>query len=175
MPKRILIADDHAEARQAIRRLLTENPDWTVCGEAENGLDAVEKAATLKPDIVILDLSMPKMNGLEAAKVIHAADPELPLLLFSVDGGTVQMLAEIRAAGFRGAVSKPTSWLLRDAIEVLLQGKTFFEGNSSALTASMVEAAAEAVVETPPHPADEPQNGKKAAAITDDPAEPPLA
>jgi DNA-binding NarL/FixJ family response regulator len=175
MPKRILIADDHAEARQATRHLLTENPEWAICGEAENGLDAVEKAATLKPDILILDLSMPKMNGLDAAKVIHAADPKLPLLLFSVDGGNMQMLAEIRAAGFRGAVSKATSWLLRDAIETLLQGKTFFDGNSSTLAAPMVEAGAIAVVEAPPPPADEAQSASKAADGADKPPEPPLA
>ncbi len=173
MAIRILLADDYAEARQATRRLLAEHSEWVICGEAGDGLEAVEKAAALKPDIVILDLSMPKMNGLEAAKIIHTANQELPLLLFSVDGGDARLLAGVRAAGFRGALSKSTGWLLPDAIEKLLQGKTFFDGNSSALAAP--EAEAKAVAEATPRQADEPQNAKKAAAGADDPAETPLA
>jgi DNA-binding NarL/FixJ family response regulator len=173
MAIRILLADDYAEARQATRRLLAEHSEWVICGEAENGLEAVEKVAALKPDIVILDLSMPKMNGLEAAKLIHAANHELPLLLFSVDGGDAGILAGIRAAGFRGAVSKSTGWLLPDAIEMLLQGKTFFNGNSSALAAPAAEP--KAAVEATPRQAGEPQSAKKAVAGADEPSEPPLA
>ena len=173
MAIRILLADDYAEARLATRRLLAEHSEWVICDEAENGLDAVEKVAALKPDIVILDLSMPKMNGLEAAKIIHATSHELPLLLFSVDGGDARMLAGIRAAGFRGAVSKSTGWLLANAIEMLLQGKTFFNGDSSALAAPSAEA--KAMAEATPRQADQPQNAKKAVAGADEPSEPPLA
>ncbi len=172
MAIRILLADDYPEARQATRHLLAEHSEWVICGEAENGLEAVEKAAALKPDIVILDLSMPKMNGLQAAKIIHTANPHLPLLLFSVDGGDVQLLAGIRASGFQGAVSKSTSWLLPDAIETLLQGRTFFDGNSRALAAPAAEA--KAVGEAAPRAPNEPQNAKKAAAGADDPSKPPL-
>jgi two-component system, NarL family, response regulator NreC len=172
MPRRILIADDHSEARRAIRRLLAGHSGWVICGEAENGLEAVEKAETLKPDIVVLDLSMPKMNGLEAAKIIHAASPGLPLLLFSINGGDLQARNEIRAAGFGGAVSKANGWLLLEAIERLLDGKTFL--NVSVLaTPSLAET--EAVAQTTPHPADEPQKAKKAAAGADDHTEPPIA
>jgi two-component system response regulator DegU len=172
MAIRILLADDYAEARHATRRLLAEHSEWVICGEAENGLEAVEQAASLKPDIVILDLSMPKMSGLEAAKVIHAADSQLPLLLFSVDGGDSRMFAGFRAAGFRGAVSKSTSWLLPDAIQMLLQGKTFFDGNSSAVAAPL---EAEVTAEAAPRASDEQQSAKKAAAGADDPSEPPTA
>lgn len=167
MAIRILLADDHAEARQATRRLLAEHPEWEICGEAGNGLEAVEKAAALKPDIVILDLSMPKMNGLEAAKIIHAADPQLPLLLFSVDGGVAPMHAAVRAAGFRGAVSKSTCRLLSDAIEMLLQGQTFFDGAAP--------GGAEPVAQRSPHLADESQSAKKAAAGADDPSKPTVS
>jgi len=173
MSVKILLADDHAEARQAARRLLGERSEWMVCGEAENGFEAVEKAATLKPDIVILDLSMPKMNGLEAAKIIHTANPDLPLLLFSVDGADPAMLGAIRGAGFRGAVPKSAGWLLPEAIEILLQGKTFFDGNRSPLALPVVEA--QASMETAPGQADDDQNAKKAAAGADDPSKPPLA
>ncbi|MGC2332723.1 MAG: response regulator transcription factor [Candidatus Acidiferrales bacterium] len=175
MSVKILLADDYVKARQATRLLLAEHSEWEVCGDAEDGLDAVVKAATLKPDLVILDLSMPKMNGLEAAKIIHAADPELPLLAFSVDGGDLRMLPGIRAAGFRGAVSKSTGWLLPDAIELLLEGKAFFGVNSSAPAAPAIEPSVKVTPEPTRHPADEPQDAKKAAARSDDPPEPPLS
>jgi DNA-binding NarL/FixJ family response regulator len=173
---RILLADDHMETRLAIRRLLAGHPDWVVCGEVDNGIDAVEKVATLKPDLVILDLSMPKMNGIEAAKIIHTADPKLPLLLFSVNGAEAQILDEIRAAGFRGAVSKTTAWLLPEAVSVLLQGKTFLDGNTAALVAPLAET--EAVIEAAaasPAVVDEPQIARQAAAAAEEPGEPPIA
>ena len=172
MSVKILLADDYAEARQATRHLLSGHSEWVICGEAANGLEAVEKAATLKPDIAILDLNMPKMNGLEAAQIIHTANAQLPLLLFSVDGSDVRMLAAARAAGFRGAVSKAAGWLLPDAIEMLLQGKMFFDGNGSPLDLPIVEAGAAA--ETTSSPA-EPQSAKNAAAGADDSSKPPLA
>jgi DNA-binding NarL/FixJ family response regulator len=169
MSVRILLADDHTETRQAIRTLLAARPDWLICGEADNGLDAVEKAATLKPDLVILDLSMPKMNGLEAAKVIHTASPSLLLLLFSVDGRDLRTLSDIRAAGFRGIVSKANAWLLPEAIEMVLEGKTFINGSALA-TATLVEA------EAAPSSAEQPQGAKTAAAGADDSSEkPPIA
>jgi DNA-binding NarL/FixJ family response regulator len=176
MSIRILLADDHVETRQATRRLLAGHSGWVVCGEADNGIDAVEKVATLKPDLVILDLSMPKMNGLEAAKIIHTADPKLPLLLFSVHGGDAQILEQLRAAGFRGAVAKTTPWLLPEAVAVLLQGKTFLDGNSATLVAPLAETEAviEAAAAAQAAP-DEPQNAKQAAAGADESAKPPIA
>jgi two-component system response regulator DegU len=175
MSIRILVADDHPVTRQAIRRILTSHPGWAICGEADCGTDAVEKVATLKPDLVILDLSMPKMNGLEAAKIIHAADPKLPLLLFSINGDDTRAFDQFRAAGFRGVVSKTNGWLLREAIELLLEGKTFLNVTVLA-TPSLAET--EALAETTPHPADEPSNAASAAAAGAEKAKaakPPLA
>jgi DNA-binding NarL/FixJ family response regulator len=181
---RILLADDHAETRRATRRLLADRSEWVICGEADNGFDAVEKAATLKPDIVILDLSMPKMNGFEAAKIIHTAHPKLPLLLFSVVAADAQGLEEIRAAGFRGAVPKATSWLLPEAVGVLLQGKTFFCNHSGAVAGPVLgteptsapAAKPEAVPKAGPAvSAEDPQNAKKAAAGADGTSKPPVA
>jgi len=171
MSRRILIADDHAETRQATRRLLAGYPEWVVCGEADNGIDAIEKAATLKPDLVILDMSMPKMNGIEAAKIIHTADPKLPLLLFSVNSSDIQAIEEVRAAGFRGFLSKANAWLLPEAISVVLQGRTFLDGHASSLAVPV--PGTEAAIEPPVAPGEELPAAKKAAAAGDDPDEPP--
>lgn len=102
-----------------------------MCGEAEDGLTAVEKTATLKPDLVILDFRMPKLDGLEAGHSIHATDPCIPLLLFTLDGtGTLEELA--RKAGFQGALTKSEGiFALSQAIEQLLEGRTFFRTASA--------------------------------------------
>ena len=70
-PVRILIADDHEIFRRGLRSLLESHPEWEVCGEAVDGQEAVEKARELKPDIVVLDITMPRLNGLEAAKLLR--------------------------------------------------------------------------------------------------------
>lgn len=167
MRKKILLIDDHGEARLTIRRLLADHSEWVICGEGENGLEAVEKAAALKPDIVILDLSMPKMNGLEAARIIHRASPTLPLLLFSINAETLAA-KDIRAAGFQGCVSKATAWLLTDAVEALLEGGTFFGGPSAALG----EAKAS---ESLQNPAVRPQNGDGASPFESNPVALPIS
>jgi DNA-binding NarL/FixJ family response regulator len=124
---RILIADDHAEARRGARELLEAHPGWEVCGEASDGMEAIEKSAALKPDIVILDLSMPKMSGVAAARVIRSTAPGLPVLLFSLYAGDPQMSGGFRAAGFSGDLNKAAADLLIEAVETLLQGGTYFQ------------------------------------------------
>src|SRR5258707_7443727 len=123
---RLLIADDSAALRRALRNVLEGN-GWVVCGEAEDGVAAVEKTAVLKLDLVMLDFRMPNLNGLQAGQAIHAADPRVPLLLFTMDRieGPLEELA--RRAGFRGGLAKNEGiFALSQAIEELLQGKTFF-------------------------------------------------
>ncbi len=123
---RILIADDSAAARRALRNVIEGN-GWEVCGDVEDGLAAVEKTTILKPDLVILDFGMPKLNGLQAGDTIHSTHPDIPLLLFTLNGidRTLENLA--RSAGFRGALSKSEGiFALSQAVEELLQGKTFF-------------------------------------------------
>jgi two-component system chemotaxis response regulator CheB len=81
--KNILIVDDSVIIRRALRTMLDQNVDWQICGEAENGQEGIEKALSLRPDLVLLDLSMPVMNGFQAAGELHRLRPKLPILMFT--------------------------------------------------------------------------------------------
>jgi two-component system response regulator NreC len=85
--KRVQLVDDNAVVRTAVRRLFDSHPDFEVCGEAENGREAIEKAERLKPDLIVLDLAMPVMNGLEAAPLLRRVLPDVWLILFTVHDG----------------------------------------------------------------------------------------
>src|ERR1700692_4378898 len=84
MSKCILIVDDNLPIRKSIRRFLESETDFEVCGEAVDGLDAIEKARELNPDLIILDLSMPRMNGAAAASVLKRTMPHVPIILFTM-------------------------------------------------------------------------------------------
>ena len=140
MSIRVLIADDHPETRKAVRDLLQTHAGWEICAEAADGLEAVDKTISLRPDLVILDFSMPRMNGLQAARTIHTAAPGIPLILFSIHGAEAHMISEFQSAGFRGVVPKSTAWLLPEAIESLLQGRTFFPSQRSVAPAPRAAA-----------------------------------
>ena len=127
MAVRILIADDDAAIRRLLRRLIENHADWSVCGEAGDGPDAVDKAAQLNPEVVVLDLAMPQMNGLQAAREISRNLPEVPLLLLTVQQVSKELTLEAAQAGFKGAVSKNTGSDVVRAIEVLLQHENFFQ------------------------------------------------
>ena len=81
---RILIADDHALIRQGLRTMLEAQPGWTICGEAEDGRQAVKLSAELAPDVIVLDVSMPGLNGLDAIRPIREAAPEAEVLLLTM-------------------------------------------------------------------------------------------
>jgi two-component system, NarL family, response regulator NreC len=83
VPRSILLVDDHEVIRRQLRLLFDSYPEFTVCGEAVHGVDAIEKAQQLSPDLIILDLSMPEMNGLEAASAIRCMMPDVPLFLLT--------------------------------------------------------------------------------------------
>ena len=83
MPVRILIADDNQKVREMLKILLEAQRGWRVCGEAANGLEAVQKAAELSPDVIILDVSMPKMDGFQTASLVSSASPNIPILIFT--------------------------------------------------------------------------------------------
>lgn len=123
---RILIADDDRTIRMLLTRLLREHPSWEICGEAENGREAVAMANDLHPDVVVMDLAMPGMNGLQAAQEISRANPAIPLLLLSVQEVTRELVRTARYAGFRGAVTKCSGAEVIEAIQTLLRNEMFF-------------------------------------------------
>jgi DNA-binding NarL/FixJ family response regulator len=102
---RILIADDHEVVRDGLRMLLGRNPLWQVCAEAANGQQAVEKVRQTNPDLVILDVSMPVMNGLEAAVEIRRLAPKVRILIFSMHNST-ELVEAARQAGVDAFVEK---------------------------------------------------------------------
>jgi DNA-binding NarL/FixJ family response regulator len=105
MAKSVLIVDDVEIIRRALCELFTSEGDFEVCGEAENGREAIEKAQELQPDLIVLDLSMPVMNGIEAASALRRLMPAVPLIIFS-EYSDVFSEEEARSAGVSALVSK---------------------------------------------------------------------
>lgn len=123
---RILIADDHEVARNGIRSLLESHVGWEVCAEAKDGRDAIELAATAKPDIVLLDIGMPNLNGLEAARQISATAPGIGILILTMHDSD-NMVREVLRAGARGFLLKSDAGRdLVAAVEALQRQRTFF-------------------------------------------------
>ena len=121
----ILVADDHEIVRHGLRALLQAQPLWLVCGEACDGREAVAKAIELKPDLVVLDIGMPNLNGLEATRQIRAALPATKVLILSLYESE-QMVREVFEAGALGYLLKSdASRYLAKAAEVLRNGKAF--------------------------------------------------
>src|SRR5215831_3095700 len=103
-PVRILVADDHEVMRMGLRNLLETVPGWRVYAEAKNGTEAVEAALLSSPDIIIMDITMPEMNGLEAAARIARDRPDIPVILFSLHlSGDV--VSRFKSGSIRGAVA----------------------------------------------------------------------
>ena len=128
---RILVADDHEVMRLGMRNLLEAQPHWEVCAEASNGEEAVEKTAECNPDVVILDITMPTMNGLEAANRISTSHPQIPIILFSLHLAN-DMINTLKCPTIRGAVSKGEAGRdLVDAVDAVLNGGTFFRGKKA--------------------------------------------
>jgi len=125
-PFRILVADDHEVVRHGLRSLLESQPNWMVCGEASDGGEAVATAIEMKPDLVVLDIGMPKLNGLEATRQILASLPTTKVLILSLYESE-QMIQEVLTSGARGYLLKSdASQYLVKAAEALRNGKTFF-------------------------------------------------
>ncbi|HXM99021.1 MAG TPA: response regulator [Candidatus Dormibacteraeota bacterium] len=129
--KQILIADDHEMLRRGLRTMMEKENSWQICGEAVDGQDAVEKAKALRPDLVILDINMPVLNGLQAAKFILSEQPHIKILIFTVHDSE-QTLKEIKAVGAHGYLSKSNA--SDDLVRVV---KEILETNSSSTFAHL--------------------------------------
>ena len=123
MHSRILIADDHELVRSALRSAVEAHAGWQVCGEASNGREAVQKATELQPDLIIMDLVMPEMDGMQASRLISADYPKIPILMHTIDG-TATLAQEARKYGVRSVVRKGgAARELISAMETLLDGR----------------------------------------------------
>ena len=105
MPVRILIVDDSSLVRNLLRQALESQTDWQICGEAANGKEGIDLAQTTSPDLIILDLSMPVVNGLDAARILHQQMPNIPLIMFTTFC-TVHLEREALLAGVTKIISK---------------------------------------------------------------------
>jgi DNA-binding NarL/FixJ family response regulator len=122
----VLIVDDHEVVRRGLRALIESHPGWEVCGEAATGREAVEKATKFKPNMVVMDIAMPELNGLEATRQILKAAPRTPVLILTVYESE-QVVREVFEAGAQGLVLKSDAGRdLVTAIEALGQHKVFF-------------------------------------------------
>jgi DNA-binding NarL/FixJ family response regulator len=123
---RILIADDHDLMRRGLKSLLESHPGWTICAEAQTGREAVEKAKQLRPEIAVLDITMPELNGIEAARKIQKASPNTEILILSVHYSD-QLVRDVVGAGVRGYIVKSDSDRdLVAAVEALAKHRPFF-------------------------------------------------
>jgi DNA-binding NarL/FixJ family response regulator len=102
---RVIVVDDHAVIRRGVEGILHSFPEWVLCGEAENGQDAVKLAENVRPEIIIMDVSMPGLNGLEATRIIHNLLPETKILLLTLHSSSELVRSAFRA-GARGYVLK---------------------------------------------------------------------
>lgn len=125
MTIRILVVDDHPIVRQGLKTLLEGHSGWEVIGEASDGAEALEKARNLNPDVMVLDVTMPRMNGLEACRLLRRQSPDVEIL-FVTQHDSPQMMREALEAGARGYVVKSNA--ARDllaAVEAVSQHRVF--------------------------------------------------
>jgi DNA-binding NarL/FixJ family response regulator len=131
LPLRILIADDHDVMLEGTRTVIERHPGWEVCGTAATGREAIKKAIELKPDIVVMDMTMPELNGLDAAILIKRQLPNTEILIFT-GHATEQLIREVFDAGVKSFINKAEAQTyLIDAIESLSRHKPFFTNDVS--------------------------------------------
>jgi DNA-binding NarL/FixJ family response regulator len=130
---RILLADDHTLVRQGFRRILEEQPEWRVVAEAGNGLEAVSLAADFQPDIVILDIGMPKLNGLEAARQIKKKAPDARVLILSMHADEVHIAKAVEAGAAGYLLKDSADSELVKAVTATAEGKSYFSPAAAAV------------------------------------------
>lgn len=142
MPLRILIADDHGIVRKGLRALLQSKRGWKICAEVSNGRQAVQKAQALKPDIAILDISMPQLNGIEALRQIRKVSPATEMLILSMHRSE-KLVRDAIEAGARGYLAKDDADNnLLAAVEALRLHQPYFT-SKIAVTAALEESTGE--------------------------------
>jgi DNA-binding NarL/FixJ family response regulator len=129
---RILLADDHEIVRRGLRALLEERPGWQVCSEVSTGHEAVQAAIELRPDVIVLDLTLPDLSGLEATRQILSGYEEAEILIFTMHEGE-QIIRDVLIAGARGYVLKSDAGrFLVNAVEALADHHPYFSGSVAA-------------------------------------------
>ncbi len=126
---RILVVDDEQAIRSALQRLLHTHDGWRIVGTARDGVEAIAKAKDLRPDVVVMDISMPNMNGLSATPQIKKAAPDAEVLIFS-QYAIHEMVREAEDAGASGYLLKSRTSFIIPAIEALAQHKFFFDADA---------------------------------------------
>jgi len=125
-PTRVLLADDHKLIRSGLRLIVEQHPEFTVVGEADDGRQAVALAESLKPDVVVMDIGMPSLNGIEAAAQITKAHPGIAIVMLSMHSDEGYVLRALKA-GARGYLLKDSAEAdLSRAIDAVREGKSFF-------------------------------------------------
>ena len=136
----ILIADDHAVVRRGLRALLETQSNWKVVGEASNGREAVEKAAELNPQVVILDVGMPKLNGLDAATLIFKANPKTRILMLTMHAAEALIQRTLQAGASGYVLKSDAERDLITAVEAILRNKMFFTEAASSVVLEHMRA-----------------------------------
>jgi DNA-binding NarL/FixJ family response regulator len=127
---RILVADDQEAVRKRVIAALASRKGFEVCAEAANGVEAVQLAKETNPDLVVLDITMPEMNGLDAARRIRKFLPDTPILILSVHKGK-QLMEEARKIGVKGYLTKGEAiQKLAQAVDAVLQNEAYFPNDS---------------------------------------------
>jgi DNA-binding NarL/FixJ family response regulator len=126
IPARILIVDDHDIVRQGVRRILETQNDWEVAGEAANGAEALRMVHELRPDAIIMDITMPVMNGLDATTEITRKDPDSKVLILTVHDNPT-LVKPIQRSGAKGLLTKSQATNeLTPALQAIIAGQTYF-------------------------------------------------
>jgi DNA-binding NarL/FixJ family response regulator len=145
MNHRILLVDDHQMFREGLKAVLKSETDFQVVGEAENGIQAVELCRELAPDVVIMDISMPEMSGVEAAGKIHAESPAIKIIILSMHTEKRYILGALKAGATGIVVKNSASAELLTAIETVVSGQTYLSPSvSNVLVQNILESGADA-------------------------------
>jgi DNA-binding NarL/FixJ family response regulator len=143
---RVIVVDDHAVIRRGVQGILDAFPEWELCGEAENGQEAIRLAEALKPDMIIMDVSMPGLNGLEATRIIRNILPDTKILLLTLHSSTELVRSAFRA-GARGYVLKS------DAEHELVRALNVLAGEGTYVSPSIDQRLAQRAILEQSHPA----------------------